>query len=636
MQTCVAMMMLSLASPQSSGAPDAAVWYNLTDRKREALSWSSIVDVGTSHRLTDIRVCIVYDSAHSEPATTQALTGLINSLVILLADVTVLNLDAASSPLSDHGRHVWLPQTKHTYDGSAAATASFRTIEWFRSLDLPFDHVVFHAEGGAAHYSLLAREQALALMNSRISLVVHVPRQLLWRRRASVVPPSAILPVTIACGRSDYSHPPRHLSHPTSCHLRTTLLGQGASLDELEEDHMQRAAASRADAVLAPQSSLRFIRSQGWRLPIDTVPWEERRGNPSARRRFDAHRDALEPVLKLWAAWARGLLPLPASMTASNRSSMPPLLEMPRAVEGTAAASSAGGLAGGRPLVSVCIVHHERGMLLLQALRSVRSQTLPPEQLQAVVVDDGSTSTESHAGLIEAGAWAEFAGVGRFAGPGRWLLLRRPSRYLGAARNEAARHATGAFLFFLDDDNALKPHALATLLGAAAASRSHILTCVNEKWPVLKPPPAVSELSERWLPLGDASELGVFRNCFGDASALVSRQAFEALGGFTEDGNVGHEDWELWARAVLHGFKLQVVPEALYWYRIGNAQGMLAESIGSNALAITQRHANHARNIRPYLLRLKGWPEAQDAVRLAQGMYERARDDESAVHIVRE
>ena len=46
----------------------------------------------------------------------------------------------------------------------------------------------------------------------------------------------------------------------------------------------------------------------------------------------------------------------------------------------------------------------------------------------------------------------------------------------------------------------------------------------------------------------------------------------------------GHEDWELWARAVLNGYALQVVPEALYWYRLGGG-GMLSESIGGSHLA---------------------------------------------------
>lgn len=80
-----------------------------------------------------------------------------------------------------------------------------------------------------------------------------------------------------------------------------------------------------------------------------------------------------------------------------------------------AAAGSAGGAGGGgagggvdhgsgseggeAPLVSVCVVHHERGVLLLQTLASIREQTLPPQQVQLVLVDDGSSSAAAHAVL---------------------------------------------------------------------------------------------------------------------------------------------------------------------------------------------------------------------------------------------
>ena len=85
----------------------------------------------------------------------------------------------------------------------------------------------------------------------------------------------------------------------------------------------------------------------------------------------------------------------------------------------------------------------------------------------------------------------------------------------------------GEFLYFLDDDNVLKPHALATLLRAAVASGAHILTTPNEKWPSLEPPPTADAYdTELWLPLGGSAALGIVRNCFGDAAALVSRAAF--------------------------------------------------------------------------------------------------------------
>ena len=49
--------------------------------------------------------------------------------------------------------------------------------------------------------------------------------------------------------------------------------------------------------------------------------------------------------------------------------------------------------------MSVCVVHHERGVLLLQTLASIREQTLSPQQVQLVLVDDGSSSAAAHAVL---------------------------------------------------------------------------------------------------------------------------------------------------------------------------------------------------------------------------------------------
>ena len=101
--------------------------------------------------------------------------------------------------------------------------------------------------------------------------------------------------------------------------------------------------------------------------------------------------------------------------------------------------------------------------------------------------------------------------------------------------------------------------------------------------------------------------MGVFQNCFGDANSLVRRSCFESLGGFTEDYGVTHEDWEFHARAVLQGFKLTVVPEFLFWYRV-NPESMLRTA---------NSYHNHQRSLRPYLAAV---PEALQAlVQMAQG-----------------
>ncbi|STV64754.1 glycosyl transferase [Klebsiella pneumoniae subsp. pneumoniae] len=67
-----------------------------------------------------------------------------------------------------------------------------------------------------------------------------------------------------------------------------------------------------------------------------------------------------------------------------------------------------------------------------------------------------------------------------------------------------------------------------------------------------------------WLPLGPDLNIASFSNCFGDANALIRKEVFEKVGGFTEDYGLGHEDWEFFAKISLQGYKLQIVPEPLF------------------------------------------------------------------------
>jgi hypothetical protein len=84
----------------------------------------------------------------------------------------------------------------------------------------------------------------------------------------------------------------------------------------------------------------------------------------------------------------------------------------------------------------------------------------------------------------------------------------------------------------------------------------------------------------------------MYENCFGDAHALVRRSVLEELGGFSEDFGTGHEDWELFARAELGGYKVWGVPEPLFWYRIAK-NSMLRSSIEPDADVL--------RSAQPYL-----------------------------------
>jgi GT2 family glycosyltransferase len=251
---------------------------------------------------------------------------------------------------------------------------------------------------------------------------------------------------------------------------------------------------------------------------------------------------------------------------------------------------------GPQPLVSVCLIHFNRPELLAQALASLRAQDYP--HFEVVLVDDGSTRPEAIAFL--AALETEFK-------QRNWQIVRQENRYLGAARNNGARHARGEYLVFMDDDNFAKPHQLSTFVRIARATGAEIVTSAMDLFTGTAAPQADHKPKKRWIFLGGATTTGVFRNCFGDANACIHRETFLRLGGFTEDYGITHEDWEFYARAVLQGCRLETTPEALFHYRVAD-QSMIRS---------TPRHANHLRSLRPYVAAV---PEPlRDLVHLLQG-----------------
>ncbi len=229
------------------------------------------------------------------------------------------------------------------------------------------------------------------------------------------------------------------------------------------------------------------------------------------------------------------------------------------------------------PLVSICIPHHNSFNTLRHALDSVYGQSYKNYEL--IVVDDGSDDPQTVSALpaleIEL---AEHGG----------RLLRQENAYPGAARNKAAAAASGEYLLFMDDDNLAMPHEIETFLAVAQRTQADILTTVSAVFTGKTPPELPQHL---WLPLGAATGAGVYRNVFGDTNSFWKSSAFATVGGFTEDYGIGHEDWEIFAKAVLKGLHLELVPEPLFWYRLTiggvQTQGNMASYI--------------ARSVRPYL-----------------------------------
>jgi hypothetical protein len=93
--------------------------------------------------------------------------------------------------------------------------------------------------------------------------------------------------------------------------------------------------------------------------------------------------------------------------------------------------------------------------------------------------------------------------------------------------------------------------------------------------------------------LGPSLSVGLFKNCFGDANFFVEKTAFFDIGGFTEEHSVGLEEHEFFAKAVLSGYKLEVVPEPLLFYRMHDESNQMLFSL--------DQRLGEARRIRPYI-----------------------------------
>lgn len=206
------------------------------------------------------------------------------------------------------------------------------------------------------------------------------------------------------------------------------------------------------------------------------------------------------------------------------------------------------------PLVSVCMAHYNRPEMFEMSLDSLRQQTL--QDFEVVIVDDGSQPQN----LSKLKALARAKGA---------RVVSQENLYLGAARNTGARNAVGKYVMFMDDDNIAKPNEIETFAKVAENADTDILVCFSDNFK------GTGEFSEtllngiRRMPIGQDMVYGMFRNMIGDSNCFMPRKLWETLGGFSEHYRVGLDDHELFIRATLLGYKVDVVPEALFYYRLG-------------------------------------------------------------------
>jgi O-antigen biosynthesis protein len=232
------------------------------------------------------------------------------------------------------------------------------------------------------------------------------------------------------------------------------------------------------------------------------------------------------------------------------------------------------------PLVSVCFAYNIKDKGAVATLASLRQQDYP--HMEIILAECGSD------GSLPSSAPAD-------ADKERPVLRRifRRGAEIGAARNAAAREAKGEYLLFVDDHTLLlMPNAISIFVQVAQRVDADILTSAISFFLGSSNGSSENRLEHSRRPfLGGDAATGAFVNCFGSTNALVRRDAFDTVGGFSGEAVSTLDDWEFLSKAALTGLRIETMPEVFLWYREDQDQESLVHSL-----------VNAVRSVRPYTM----------------------------------
>ncbi len=217
------------------------------------------------------------------------------------------------------------------------------------------------------------------------------------------------------------------------------------------------------------------------------------------------------------------------------------------------------------PSVAAIIPLYNGAAFVENAIRSVLAQTVQPDEF--LVVDDGSTDRGPP--------------IVREVGQGQLILLTKENGGQSSARNFGVRRSTSSLIAFLDQDDAWHPHHLEKLLIPFCERRNIpmgwsysnldevdeqgrlVNRCVLDLLPITHPKRSLNAcLGQDMFVLPSAS--------------LVSREAFDAVGGFDERLS-GYEDDDLFLRIFRAGFDNTYISEALSKWRIYSSSSSFSD-----------------------------------------------------------
>ncbi len=196
------------------------------------------------------------------------------------------------------------------------------------------------------------------------------------------------------------------------------------------------------------------------------------------------------------------------------------------------------------PEITVVIPCFNYGRFLDEAVESVLAQSF--QDFEIVVVDDGSTDPGTRS-LLDG-----------FDRP-KTTVLRVSHQGAGAARNAGIRASDGRYVVSLDADDRLHPCYLEktrAVLDADGERRLGFVTTWLRRF----------GSEDVAVKTGAFSPAALALSCTVHSASLFRRRAWEEVGGYLES-LPGWEDWNLWLNLAGAGYRWEVVPEELFYYR---------------------------------------------------------------------
>ncbi len=401
--------------------------------------------------------------------------------------------------------------------------------------DTDFDVYIFQDRPADGFFCFCAKEIGLAFRGSKLGILLHGPT--LWRHRTERVFPK--------------------------------------NEDDLTHYEMEQSCCERADFVVSPsQYMLDWVQEEGWRLPeyrqvipymvshLDSGAGKGRVSSPEINQAaFSPNKEGLAETIEDKALHFDGSASVKTSRTQQGTVekwheffSWAGPKRQGEETNGTAIGSSE------KPFVSIILVHHDRPQFLKHSLSSLLKQDYRKKEI--LIIDDGSKTEEARSCLYRIENELEHDCPVR--------VIRQKNKYLGAARNNGIRNATGKYVVFFDDDNIALPNMITRFVDAIEFSGADCVSGGMRYFFSDDGEPSPEDLdNDVGLFWGSEAQCsGIITNHFGDATGIYNSEIFKKAGYFHEEYGVTLEDWKMFVDVQSAGGRIACIPEVQYWYRV--------------------------------------------------------------------